>query len=84
MSDYVVIADVGDSLRKLLWDSMRHDSRIYPAIIESEEEITLASRDRIALSNLRRSLGIVPLVPIPELPSDVHDLSGLARIHTAF
>lgn len=43
MSDYVVIADVGDSLRKLLWDSMRHDSRIYPAIIESEEEITLAS-----------------------------------------
>ncbi len=39
----MVIADTGDSLRKLLWDGIRHDNRIYPAIIESEEEITLAS-----------------------------------------
>ncbi len=39
----MVIADVGDTLRKLLWESMRHDPKIYPAIIDSEDDITLSS-----------------------------------------
>jgi hypothetical protein len=43
MSDYVVIADVGDTLRKLLWENMRHDPGIYPAVIDSEDDITLSS-----------------------------------------
>lgn len=43
MSDYIVIADVGDTLKKLLWEDMKNDPRIYPAIIDSEDDITLSS-----------------------------------------
>jgi len=43
MSDYVVMADVGESLKKLLWENIKTDKRIYPAIIASEDEITLSS-----------------------------------------
>lgn len=40
MSDYSVIADVGGTLKALLWDNIRVDDRIFPGIIGSENEIT--------------------------------------------
>lgn len=43
MSDSGVLADVSDSLRNLLWEQMRRDPKIYPAIIDSEGDITLDS-----------------------------------------
>jgi len=43
MSDYSVIADVGETLKKLLWENIRNDSKIYPDIIASEDDITLSS-----------------------------------------
>jgi hypothetical protein len=43
MSDYSVIADVGETLKKLLWENIRNDNKIYPDIIASEDDITLSS-----------------------------------------
>ncbi|MCP4156518.1 MAG: DUF4255 domain-containing protein [bacterium] len=43
MSDYVVIADTGDILKKRLWSDIKIDPAIYPAIIDSEDDITLSS-----------------------------------------
>jgi hypothetical protein len=43
MSDYTVISDVSDTLTKLLWEHMRQDPAIYPAIVDSEEDIILAA-----------------------------------------
>ncbi|HID19654.1 MAG TPA: DUF4255 domain-containing protein [Methanophagales archaeon] len=46
MSDYTAIADVGETLKKLLWDNIKDDA---PAntIIESEDQITLSSPEEI-------------------------------------
>jgi hypothetical protein len=43
MSDYPVIADIGETLKSLLWENMKSDTRIYPGIIASEDDITLSS-----------------------------------------
>ena len=41
----------------------------------------LAERDRGGLERLRGALESVPLLEIPELEADVHDLGGLARVN---
>lgn len=43
MSQYNVIADVSESMRKVLWEHMRGDKQIFPAIIDSEDDIALVS-----------------------------------------
>jgi hypothetical protein len=45
VSDYNVIADIGDTLKKLLWENFETDAAIYPIIIESEDQIALVSPD---------------------------------------
>lgn len=42
MSDYSVIADVGQTLKELLWENIKVDNKIHPDIIASEGEITLS------------------------------------------
>ena len=42
MSDYPVIADVGETLKKLLWENIRNDPKVN-GIIDSEADITLES-----------------------------------------
>ena len=42
MSDYTAIADVGETLKKLLWDNIKEDNTA-KSIIESEDQITLSS-----------------------------------------
>jgi anion-transporting ArsA/GET3 family ATPase len=44
------------------------------------EAATLASRDAAGLARLRLALGSPPLVTVPQLPGDVHDLEGLAHV----
>jgi anion-transporting ArsA/GET3 family ATPase len=39
-----------------------------------------AARDAAALERLRRELGTPPTIVIPQLPGDVHDVDGLARV----
>jgi anion-transporting ArsA/GET3 family ATPase len=44
------------------------------------EQTVLATRDAANLERLRTALGDPPLVVVPQLPGDVHDLEGLAHV----
>jgi hypothetical protein len=44
------------------------------------EAAALAGRDAAGLAKLRLALGDPPLVSVPQLPGDVHDLEGLAHV----
>lgn len=46
MSDYTAIADVGKTLKKLLWDHLKEDN-IIRSMIASEDQITLSSPEDI-------------------------------------
>ncbi|MCP5107166.1 MAG: DUF4255 domain-containing protein [bacterium] len=54
MSDYTVIANVGETLKTLLWDNIESDARLNPEIIASKNEITLASPDKLGAENATR------------------------------
>lgn len=54
MSEYNVIADIGDTLKKILWENFETDAAIYPQIIESEDQITLVSPDEMDDGNLKK------------------------------
>lgn len=47
MSNYNIIADIGETLKKLLWEHFLVDNNIYPQIIDSEDLITLASPEEM-------------------------------------
>jgi anion-transporting ArsA/GET3 family ATPase len=46
-----------------------------------EEQRVLAERDRENLATLRRRLRRKPMIEVPHLDDDVHDLAGLARMN---
>jgi hypothetical protein len=41
----------------------------------------LARRDRLGLERLGAELGDAPLLLVPHLDDDVHDIEGLLRVH---
>jgi anion-transporting ArsA/GET3 family ATPase len=45
-----------------------------------EEERRLAEQDRRNLADLRKRLGRKPMIEVPHLDDDVHDLDGLRRM----
>jgi anion-transporting ArsA/GET3 family ATPase len=45
-----------------------------------EEERRLAAQDRRNLADLRKRLGRKPMIEVPHLDDDVHDLAGLRRM----
>jgi anion-transporting ArsA/GET3 family ATPase len=45
-----------------------------------EDYVRVAERDRLNLDRLRKELGRKPMVTVPDLPGDVHDLEGLTRM----
>ena len=45
-----------------------------------EEERRLAAQDRRNLADLRKRLGRKPMIEVPHLDDDVHDLPGLRRM----
>jgi anion-transporting ArsA/GET3 family ATPase len=45
-----------------------------------QEERQLAKRDRANLATLRRHLGRKPIIEIPYIDDDVHDIDGLRRM----
>ena len=47
------------------------------------EEMELGELQHSALDELRRKLQGLPMVLLPELPTDVHDLAGLAELQRA-
>ena len=46
-----------------------------------DEERVLAARDRAALDRLRKRLAGAPMIEVPRLDEDVHDLDGLALMN---
>jgi anion-transporting ArsA/GET3 family ATPase len=68
--------DPSEELRRLLGDEAlaRRVARTF------EEERRLAARDRENLAELKRLLGRRPMIEIPHLDDDVHDLDGLRRM----
>ena len=68
MSDYTVIADVGDTLKKLLWEKMKTDPKIHPDIIASEDDIALASPEEMEAGNAKKlSLFLYQITECPYL-----------------
>jgi len=68
MSDYAAIADVSDTLKKLLWENMKTDSKIYPDIIGSEDDITLSSPEEMGEGNNKKlSLFLYQITECPFL-----------------
>jgi anion-transporting ArsA/GET3 family ATPase len=45
------------------------------------DQRTLAERDRVNLRGLQARMGRKPMVRVPELDDEVHDLAGLARLN---
>ena len=48
------------------------------------EEHYLAQQDAKAIEALQGEMGHIPLIQLPELPLDAHDLASLAALHTHF
>ncbi len=46
-----------------------------------EEVSALAARDRVSTARLERALGRAPVVSVPHLDDDVHDIAGLAAMN---
>jgi len=45
-----------------------------------EDYVRLAERDRLNLGQLRKQIGRTPMITVPDLPGDIHDIEGLARM----
>jgi len=53
MSDYPVIADVGNTLKKLLWENIKNDAKVN-SIIDAEANITLESPAEMQTDNNKK------------------------------
>jgi anion-transporting ArsA/GET3 family ATPase len=51
--------------------------------LAATETAVLADRDAAGLERLRAALGDPPVIGVPQLPGDVHDLEGLAHVRDA-
>ena len=69
-------ADVAEEVEKLLGEPLARK-----VVRTWDEERVLAARDHAALRRLRKRLGGAPLIEVPRLDEDVHDLDGLARLN---
>jgi anion-transporting ArsA/GET3 family ATPase len=68
--------DPAEELKKLLGD----EALARKVMRTFEEERRLAAQDRRNLADLRKRLGRRPMIEIPHLDDDVHDLDGLRRM----
>jgi hypothetical protein len=67
--------DGGDRLERLLGRELgRKVARNF------DDYVRLAERDRLNLEQLRDQIGRTPMITVPDLPGDVHDIEGLARM----
>ena len=69
-------SDIEDDLRALLGDRLGHK-----VASNFEEYRELAARDAAQIGRLRRDLKKEPILLIPHLEDDVHDLTGLAAMN---
>jgi hypothetical protein len=81
MSDYSVIADVGKTLTKLLWDNMKTDPQIHPAILTSEDDISLSSPEDIAGGNNKKlSFFLYQVAENPHLRNNEMQVTDPAKL----
>jgi hypothetical protein len=71
--------DAGDHLAEDLTAELGADLARRVARTATEAQ-ALATRDAAGLAKLRLALGDPPIVSVPQLPGDVHDLEGLAHV----
>jgi anion-transporting ArsA/GET3 family ATPase len=71
--------DAGDELAEALSGELGEDLARRVART-AHEAATLGARDAAGLARLKLALGDPPLVAVPQLPGDVHDLEGLAHV----
>jgi anion-transporting ArsA/GET3 family ATPase len=58
------------------------DEKLARKVIQNlDDHLRLADRDARNLARLRRELGRRPMIEVPELPGDVHDIAGLAAMN---
>jgi anion-transporting ArsA/GET3 family ATPase len=69
-------ADVAAEVEQLLGEPLARK-----VVRTWDEERALAARDRAALRRIRKRLDGAPLIEVPRLDEDVHDLDGLARLN---
>ena len=81
MSDYSVIADVGKTLTKLLWDNMKNDKKICSPILDSEDDISLSSPEDIAAGNNKKlSIFLYQVTENPHLKNNEMQVTDPAKI----
>ena len=71
--------DAGDELAEELTSELGEDLARRVART-AHEASALGARDAAGLARLKLALGDPPLVAVPQLPGDVHDLEGLAHV----
>jgi anion-transporting ArsA/GET3 family ATPase len=65
-----------------LGDLLGDDALVRRVLKTFEEERRLAAQDRANLAALKKLLGRKPMIEVPHLDDDVHDLDGLRRMDT--
>jgi anion-transporting ArsA/GET3 family ATPase len=74
-----LLAEPGPELRGILRAELGDDLGVRVADAAGDVA-ALSARDAVNLHHLRRSLANPPLICVPQLPGDVHDLEGLAHV----
>ena len=58
------------------------EERVARRVLQNlDDHLRLAERDAHNVAMLRKQLGRRPMIEVPELPGDVHDIAGLAAIN---
>ncbi len=66
-----LLADAGEAAQGAVRDAL-------------DQEIALAKVAETAIARLRERFGQAPLIALPELPLDAHDIDSLVALHAAF
>jgi anion-transporting ArsA/GET3 family ATPase len=58
------------------------DGKLARKVVQNlDDHLRLADRDARNVARLRKELGRRPMIEVPELPGDVHDIAGLAAMN---
>ncbi len=58
------------------------DQKLARKVVQNlDDHLRLADRDARNVARLRKELGRRPMIEVPELPGDVHDIAGLAAMN---
>jgi anion-transporting ArsA/GET3 family ATPase len=70
-----------EELRAELAGALGDDQLAERVVANFADYHVLAARDALNVARLERELGEEPLLPVPQFDDDIHDVSGLLRVH---